>query len=176
MRRPNSAACATSFISSTNTVSPLIAPDVNMPTRARPFSTPGASPPSSRRPVNSLGRASFLWRPAVPEPISGRERRSRSDSRWGSAGNRHADFLPCPLQRIPDLRTGKLLLTWSLEGWSAYRHREGLPVVLMAPSPNEADQKLLRNALVALVVGSVVGSGIFALPASFGRAAGAISI
>jgi arginine:ornithine antiporter/lysine permease len=42
----------------------------------------------------------------------------------------------------------------------------------MAPSPNEADQKLLRNALVALVV----GSGIFALPASFGRAAGAISI
>ena len=48
--------------------------------------------------------------------------------------------------------------------------------MLMAPSPNEADQKLLRNALVALVVGSVVGSGIFALPASFGRAAGAISI
>ena len=44
----------------------------------------------------------------------------------------------------------------------------------MAPSPNEADQKLSRSALVALVIGSMVGSGIFALPASFGRAAGAL--
>jgi arginine:ornithine antiporter/lysine permease len=43
----------------------------------------------------------------------------------------------------------------------------------MAPSTNEADQKLSRNALIALVVGSMVGSGIFALPASFGRATGA---
>ncbi|QAU50134.1 basic amino acid/polyamine antiporter [Bradyrhizobium guangzhouense] len=44
----------------------------------------------------------------------------------------------------------------------------------MAPSSNEADQKLSRSALIALVVGSMVGSGIFALPASFGRATGAL--
>jgi len=44
----------------------------------------------------------------------------------------------------------------------------------MAPSPNEADQKLSRSALVALVIGSMVGSGIFALPASFGRTTGAL--
>ncbi|MBR0712386.1 basic amino acid/polyamine antiporter [Bradyrhizobium liaoningense] len=43
----------------------------------------------------------------------------------------------------------------------------------MAPSSNEADQKLSRSALIALVIGSMVGSGIFALPASFGRATGA---
>ncbi|MDA9518977.1 amino acid APC transporter [Bradyrhizobium sp. CCBAU 11434] len=43
----------------------------------------------------------------------------------------------------------------------------------MAPSTNEANQKLSRNALIALVIGSMVGSGIFALPASFGRATGA---
>jgi arginine:ornithine antiporter/lysine permease len=42
----------------------------------------------------------------------------------------------------------------------------------MAPSSNEADQKLSRGALIALVVGSMVGSGIFALPAPFGRATG----
>jgi arginine:ornithine antiporter/lysine permease len=41
-------------------------------------------------------------------------------------------------------------------------------------SPNEADQKLPLNALVALVIGSMVGSGIFALPATFGRATGAL--
>jgi len=44
----------------------------------------------------------------------------------------------------------------------------------MAPSSNEADQKLSRNALIALVVGSMVGSGIFALPAAFGRTTGAL--
>jgi arginine:ornithine antiporter / lysine permease len=44
----------------------------------------------------------------------------------------------------------------------------------MASSSNEADQKLSRSALVALVIGSMVGSGIFALPASFGRATGAL--
>ncbi|WP_458757147.1 basic amino acid/polyamine antiporter [Afipia sp. TerB] len=44
----------------------------------------------------------------------------------------------------------------------------------MAPSSHEADQKLSRSALVALVVGSMIGSGIFALPASFGRAAGVL--
>jgi arginine:ornithine antiporter/lysine permease len=44
----------------------------------------------------------------------------------------------------------------------------------MAPSPNEADQKLSRSALIALVIGSMVGSGIFALPAAFGRATGAL--
>lgn len=42
----------------------------------------------------------------------------------------------------------------------------------MAPSPN--DPKLSRSALVALVIGSMVGSGIFALPAAFGRATGAL--
>jgi arginine:ornithine antiporter/lysine permease len=35
-------------------------------------------------------------------------------------------------------------------------------------------QKLSLGALVALVVGSMVGSGIFALPAAFGRATGAL--
>ena len=44
----------------------------------------------------------------------------------------------------------------------------------MAPSSNGADPKLSRSALIALVVGSMVGSGIFALPASFGRATGAL--
>jgi arginine:ornithine antiporter/lysine permease len=44
----------------------------------------------------------------------------------------------------------------------------------VAPSSNEADQKLSRSALVALVIGSMVGSGIFALPGSFGRATGAL--
>ncbi|MEH2487465.1 basic amino acid/polyamine antiporter [Bradyrhizobium sp. AZCC 2230] len=44
----------------------------------------------------------------------------------------------------------------------------------MAPSSNEVDQKLSRSALVALVVGSMVGSGIFALPASFGRVTGVL--
>jgi hypothetical protein len=44
----------------------------------------------------------------------------------------------------------------------------------MAPSPNEADQKLSRSALFALVIGSMVGSGVFALPASFGLATAAI--
>ena len=43
----------------------------------------------------------------------------------------------------------------------------------MAPSSNGDEPKLSRSALVALVVGSMVGSGIFALPASFGRATGA---
>ena len=36
------------------------------------------------------------------------------------------------------------------------------------------DQKLSRRALVALVVGSMVGSGIFALPAAFGRSTGVL--
>lgn len=44
----------------------------------------------------------------------------------------------------------------------------------MAPSSNEVDQKLSRSALVALVIGSMVGSGIFALPASFGRVTGVL--
>src|SRR6266850_3187241 len=44
----------------------------------------------------------------------------------------------------------------------------------MTPSSNSSDQKLSRRALVALVVGSMVGSGIFALPAAFGRATGGL--
>ncbi|GLR84448.1 basic amino acid/polyamine antiporter [Bradyrhizobium iriomotense] len=44
----------------------------------------------------------------------------------------------------------------------------------MAPSSNEAAQTLSRSALTALVIGSMVGSGIFALPASFGRATGVL--
>ena len=44
----------------------------------------------------------------------------------------------------------------------------------MPPSSNEFDQKLSRNALIALVIGSMVGSGIFALPAAFGQATGAL--
>ena len=42
-------------------------------------------------------------------------------------------------------------------------------------SPTDpGSQKLSRGALVALVVGSMIGSGIFALPASFGRATGGL--
>jgi arginine:ornithine antiporter/lysine permease len=37
-----------------------------------------------------------------------------------------------------------------------------------------ADAKLSRGALVALVVGSMVGAGIFTLPAAFGRTTGAL--
>src|SRR5215475_10986622 len=44
----------------------------------------------------------------------------------------------------------------------------------MAPIANQADLKLSRSALIALVVGSMVGSGIFSLPAAFGRATGAL--
>jgi arginine:ornithine antiporter / lysine permease len=43
---------------------------------------------------------------------------------------------------------------------------------LMTASSNSSDQKLSRSALIALVVGSMVGSGIFALPSAFGRATG----
>jgi amino acid transporter len=32
-----------------------------------------------------------------------------------------------------------------------------------------ADSKISRGALVALVVGSMIGAGIFTLPAAFGR-------
>jgi arginine:ornithine antiporter / lysine permease len=44
----------------------------------------------------------------------------------------------------------------------------------MASSSNSSDQGLSRGALVALVVGSMVGSGIFALPSAFGRATGGL--
>ena len=44
----------------------------------------------------------------------------------------------------------------------------------MASSSSLDNQKLSRSALVALVVGSMIGSGIFALPSSFGRATGAL--
>lgn len=37
-----------------------------------------------------------------------------------------------------------------------------------------SDAKLSRGALIALVVGSMVGSGIFTLPAAFGRSTGAL--
>ncbi len=37
-----------------------------------------------------------------------------------------------------------------------------------------SDQKLSRRALIALVVGSMIGSGIFALPAAFGRVTGGL--
>src|SRR3954454_8258761 len=45
---------------------------------------------------------------------------------------------------------------------------------VMTPSSNSSDQKLSRGALIGLVVGSMVGSGIFALPSSFGRATGGL--
>jgi arginine:ornithine antiporter / lysine permease len=44
----------------------------------------------------------------------------------------------------------------------------------MTASSNSSDQKLSRGALIALVVGSMVGSGIFALPSAFGRATGVL--
>jgi arginine:ornithine antiporter/lysine permease len=39
---------------------------------------------------------------------------------------------------------------------------------------DSSTQKLSRGALIALVVGSMIGSGIFALPAAFGRATGVL--
>ena len=39
---------------------------------------------------------------------------------------------------------------------------------------SSADQKLSLRALIALVVGSMVGSGIFAIPSAFGRATGGL--
>src|SRR6476660_2669587 len=45
---------------------------------------------------------------------------------------------------------------------------------VMTPSSSSSDQKLSRGALTALVVGSMIGSGIFALPSTFGRATGAL--
>src|SRR4029450_10427706 len=45
------------------------------------------------------------------------------------------------------------------------------PGVAMTSS---ADQKLSLGALIALVVGSMIGSGIFALPAAFGRGPGVL--
>lgn len=39
---------------------------------------------------------------------------------------------------------------------------------------NTSQQKLSRGALIALVVGSMIGSGIFALPSAFGRTTGAL--
>jgi arginine:ornithine antiporter/lysine permease len=44
----------------------------------------------------------------------------------------------------------------------------------MTHPSTSSDQKLSRAALIALVVGSMVGSGIFALPSSFGRATGGL--
>jgi arginine:ornithine antiporter / lysine permease len=42
------------------------------------------------------------------------------------------------------------------------------------PPPKSPEQKLSLGALIALVVGSMVGSGIFALPSSFGRTTGVL--
>ncbi|HEV7543607.1 MAG TPA: amino acid permease, partial [Reyranella sp.] len=39
---------------------------------------------------------------------------------------------------------------------------------------SSAEQKLSLRALIALVVGSMIGSGIFALPSAFGRATGGL--
>jgi arginine:ornithine antiporter/lysine permease len=44
----------------------------------------------------------------------------------------------------------------------------------MTAASNSSNQKLSRGALIALVVGSMIGSGIFALPSSFGRATGGL--
>ena len=44
----------------------------------------------------------------------------------------------------------------------------------MASSSPTSNEALSLRALVALVVGSMIGSGIFALPASFGRATGGL--
>jgi arginine:ornithine antiporter/lysine permease len=43
---------------------------------------------------------------------------------------------------------------------------------MAAPPSKSPEQKLSLGALIALVVGSMVGSGIFALPSAFGRATG----
>jgi hypothetical protein len=111
MIRPNPAACVTSFISSTNMASLRTGPDASMPTRTLPFSTPGASR-SSRRPVNFSGRASCLSRAAVPESISSRDHGTVTP--FTEVVRPEIGMpMPCPccLQRIPDLRTRRLLLT-----------------------------------------------------------------
>ena len=48
------------------------------------------------------------------------------------------------------------------------------PAALKWGVTSPADPKLSLRALIALVVGSMVGSGIFALPAAFGRATGGL--
>jgi arginine:ornithine antiporter/lysine permease len=62
----------------------------------------------------------------------------------------------------------------SLESDGAPLHLRRKAILVMAPSSKQVDTKLSRSALVALVVGSMVGSGIFALPASFGHATGVL--
>ena len=46
--------------------------------------------------------------------------------------------------------------------------------ITFARMTGSSDQKLSLRALVALVVGSMIGSGIFALPSAFGRATGGL--
>jgi arginine:ornithine antiporter / lysine permease len=45
---------------------------------------------------------------------------------------------------------------------------------MATPSSTSSEPGLSRGALVALVVGSMIGSGIFALPSAFGRTTGAL--
>jgi hypothetical protein len=42
------------------------------------------------------------------------------------------------------------------------------------PLASSADQKLSLRALIALVIGSMIGSGIFVLPSAFGRSTGGL--
>jgi hypothetical protein len=83
-----------------------------MPTRTRPFSTPSTSRPSSRRPVNFSARASYLSLAAIPEATFSRNQGTATP--FTEAVRQKIGMsisCPCSLQRIPDLRTRRLLLT-----------------------------------------------------------------
>lgn len=68
-------------------------------------------------------------------------------------GRRPPISCPCSLQRIPDVRAGKLPLTSSPGFGRPLRPpHPGLEAIFMAPSSNEADQKLSRSALIARVL------------------------
>ena len=69
------------------------------------------------------------------------------------------------MRRWPSASIGLLTLA-ALFGWLLLARSVRLTAV--------ADSKLSRGALVALVVGSMVGAGIFTLPAAFGRTTGAL--
>jgi hypothetical protein len=174
MRRRNSAACATSFILSTNTAFHWTEPDTSMPTTL-PFSTPGASRPNSRRPVSFSGRASCLSRAAVPEAISGRNRTEDRHSLHSAVRQEIGMpvYCPCSLQRIPDLRTRRLLLTLPP---NAAGMRSQITVAVGDPvrarwRPEQSRSKLLLSLVghlesrmnIPTVCGAVILGGLVAM-------------
>jgi hypothetical protein len=91
--------CASSFISSTNTVSLPTGSDANTPVRMQLCCMPDALRPNSRRPANSLAAVSCSWVGLSPD-----HRPAATET-----GGRTVLPISCPrlLQRIPDVRTGE---------------------------------------------------------------------